>query len=432
MAKYAYEAIDLRGVTTRGALDVSGQSEALQRLREMGVFPTRVTEAKPERPVPRSVSPAARLGPGWLQRRLARTPRVATGALAVFTRQLATLVGAGLPLLRGLRLLEEQEPSAALRQVVRGVARAVEEGNTFSEGLARYPQVFNRLYINLVQAGEAGGMQDVVLARLADFMEKSQRIRAKVTAAMFYPMVVLFIATGILAALMMLVVPGFETVFKDLLGGRPLPPFTQGVLGTSRWMASHGLWLAGGVVGGALLLARCTRTGLGRRLVDRAKLRLPLLGPLVRKIAVARLARTLGTLLGSGVPILQALTIARETAGNVVVGGAVAAIGASVKEGGTVTEPMAASGVFPSMVVGLVDVGEQTGALPEMLEKVADTFDAQVESTIGALTSLLEPVLIVLLAVIVGSIVIALYLPILGIVSGMTDPNADAAGRELP
>jgi type IV pilus assembly protein PilC len=322
-------------------------------------------------------------------------------------------VEAGMPLLRGLRLLEEQETQSAFKRVLRRVIAAIEEGASFSEALSQHPKVFDRLYLNMVRAGELGGALEVVLKRLAQFMEKAQRIKGKVLAALYYPAAVITVAMAILVGLLVWVMPRFRDVFSELLGTPRMPAFTQFVLNVSEWMRQHfllGLLVLAGMV---VLPGLLTKTDRGRAMWDRFKLTMPLLGPVFSKAAVARFTRTLGTLLGSGVPILQALTIVKETAGNSVVRQAVEKVHESVKEGETISGPLKSSGVFPAIVVGMVDVGEQTGALPDMLTKIADIYDEEVDNAVMGMTSLLEPVLILFLAVIVGTIVIAMFLPII-------------------
>ncbi len=416
MSNYSYEAVDAGGLRSKGSLDVINQSEALRRLKEMGLFPIAVRQAAafPSR----SRSRAGRAG-STFQMRLGRG-RIKPAALTVFTRQLATLVDVGMPLLRGLRLLHEQEGNRELKRVIAGVAQSVETGGSMSEALAAHPKVFNKLYINMVRAGEAGGILEQVLRRQAEFMEKSLKIKGKIKAAMFYPAAVMLVAAAIITLLLVFVIPRFQLVFDGLLNGRSMPAFTLAVLNLSELVKAHffavGLGLLGVVVAFQLLI----HTRGGRRWFDGFKLLLPIVGGVVRKVSLARFARTLGTLLGSGVPILQALTIVKETTGNVVVGEMVAKIHDNVKEGGTLTEPFKAAKIFPAMVGGMVDVGEQTGALPDMLVKIAETSDEEVDNAVTALTSLLEPVMIVLLAVVVGSIVIAMFLPLIAI---MEDPG---------
>lgn len=432
MPEFCYVAMDSRGKETKGKLEVADQNEAIGRLKSMGYFPTRVEAAKPKAPRAsgnRAPSPSRKSSrSGWSRIRVPGIgAKVNSKALTGFTRQLARLVDSGLPLLRGLRLIERQEKNPALRRIMGDLAISIEGGATFSEALAQHPRVFNHLFVNMVKAGEVGGVLEIVLARLAQFMEKAQKIRGKVKAALFYPAAVMFVAGAVVSILMVFVVPRFKEIFNDLLEGRALPKFTQFVLGASEFVAHNVLYT---ILGGAALIVMlklALRTKMGRKIWDRIALSFPLLGPVVSKVAIARFARTLGTLLSSGVPVLQALTIVRETAGNVIVGEAVTNIHESVKEGETITAPMDHCSVFPPTVIGMVDVGEQTGALPEMLMKVADDYEEEVDNAVTAMTSLLEPIMIVFLAIIVGSIVIALFWPLVIIMENFGGPPGSQA-----
>jgi len=426
MPKYNYVAMDARGKETKGTLEVGSQNEAIGRIRDMGFFPTKVVEDKgggraadtgPKKPGKKG----EKKGGGGLNFQInipGLSGRVKSKVLTTFTRQLSTLVQAGLPLLRGLRVLQKQEKSANLKSILGDLGTAIEGGSTFSEALAQHPKVFNRLFVNMVKAGEIGGVLEVVLRRLSEFMEKAQKIKGKVIAAMFYPCAVITVATGIMAILMIIVIPKFKDVFSGTLtGGKQLPPFTTLVLNISDAIRLHIVrtLIIGAVV--FILFEIIVHTKVGRRLFDQFKLKIPVLGPVISKVAISRFTRTLGTLVSSGVPILQALTIVKETSGNVVVAQAVSDVHESVKEGETITAPLEASRVFPPMVVSMVDVGEQTGALPEMLMKIADSYDEEVDNAVASMTSLLEPIMIVFLAVIVGSIVIAMFLPLIDLMN---------------
>lgn len=438
MPKFSYVAMDSRGKETKGTLEVTNQNEAIGRLKEMGFFPTKVVEVektKQDKGETKSKTKKAgkKGGAGNINIKIPGFGgRVKSKTLTAFTRQLATLVDAGLPLLRGLRVLEKQERNPTLKTIIGELAFSIEGGSTFSEGLAQHPKVFNRLFVNMVKAGEIGGVLEVVLSRLADFMEKAQKIKGKVVAALFYPVAVMCVAVGILAVLMIWVVPKFETIFKDMLPGSSMPGFTVFVLSISNAVANHFVVTAGIIAAAVTAFVLFIKTHAGRRIFDRFKLHMPALGPVISKVAIARFSRTLGTLVSSGVPILQALTIVKETSGNVIVGSAVAAVHESVKEGETITGPLESSRVFPPMVISMVDVGEQTGALPEMLMKIADTYDDEVDNAVAAMTSLLEPIMIVFLAVIVGSIVVALFLPLIELMNqvGDTDKESSPAKKE--
>lgn len=337
--------------------------------------------------------------------------------LTTFTRQLATLLDAGMPLLRGLRLLDEQERNPALRRTIRSIADTVEGGSTFSESLGQHPRIFTKLYVNMVKAGEVAGALEVVLNRLAEFQEKAQKIRNKVIAAMVYLVVVLTVSTIIVGFLLTVIVPKFEQIFADLLEGQPLPPLTLFLLAISRAMTQHAPAVLASMTTLAVAVKFLLRSRKGRYVFDAIKLRLPLFGQLVRKVSISRFTRTLGTLVSSGVPILQALLIVRDTAGNQIVAKAVERVHDAVKEGESIVEPLRASKVFPPMVVGMIGIGEETGALPEMLMKIADTYDDEVDNSVAGLTSLIEPLMIVALALVIGTIVIALFLPMITIIS---------------
>lgn len=418
MPKFSYVAMDQKGKEQKGTIEVASQNEAIGRVKEMGLFPTKIVEVDKVKQAPQKKGKAAGKAGGKKGINVnlniqipGLSGRVKSKVLTTFTRQLATLVDAGLPLLRGLRVLEKQERNPTLKSILGDLALSIEGGSTFSEALAQHPKVFNRLFVNMVKAGELGGVLEVVLTRLAEFMEKAQKIKGKVIAAMFYPVAVLVVAVGILILLMVKVVPQFKTVFEGM--SMTLPAFTVFVLGVSEIVKNNILGTLGALFGIWFLFFLFTRTKFGRRAWDKVKLKMPVIGQVVSKVAISRFTRTLGTLISSGVPILQALTIVKETAGNVVISNAVNSVHDSVKEGETITAPLEASGVFPPMVISMVDVGEQTGALPEMLLKIADNYDEEVDNAVAAMTSLLEPVMIIFLAVVVGSIVIAMFLPLI-------------------
>ena len=424
MPKFNYVAMDARGKETKGVLEVASQNEAIGRVKEMGLFPTKIVELDKEKPAkkgkPAAARPAAKKKGGGINIKIPFFGgKVKSKVLTTFTRQLATLVDAGLPLLRGMRVLEKQERNQNLKEIIGKLSLSVEGGSTFSEGLAQHPKVFNKLYVNMVKAGELGGVLEVVLNRLAQFQEKAQKIKGKVTAAMFYPIAVVVVAVAIVGVLMVYVIPKFKEVFAGLLDGAAMPSFTLLVLGISDIIRGHFLMtLAGGAVF-VVAFQLAIRTNLGLRIWDKVKLKMPGVGPLISKIAIGRFARTLGTLVSSGVPILQALQIVKETAGNVIISNAINGVYESVKQGETITAPLEASGVFPPMVISMVGVGEQTGALPEMLLKIADNYDEEVDNAVSAMTSLLEPIMIIVLGLIVGSIVIAMFLPLVALINGV-------------
>ena len=435
MPRYNYVALDSRGNETKGSIEVGSQNEAIGRVKDMGLFPTKINEADKEEKGSAKKGKAKAAKPksgkkGGAMNIQIKIPflsgKVKPKVLTTFTRQLATLVDAGLPLLRGLRVLEKQERNATLKDILAQLATSIEGGSTFSEALAQHPKVFNRLFINMVKAGELGGVLEVVLKRLAEFSEKAQKIKGKVKAALFYPIAVLIVAIGIMVLLMVFVIPRFKEVFSGM--GFKLPWFTTFVMDISDIIRYNFIRTTIGVAVVVVMFLLFIKTKFGRHLWDKFQLHVPVFGPVISKVAISRFTRTLGTLVSSGVPILQALTIVRETAGNVIVADAVNKVHESVKEGETITAPLEGSGVFPPMVVSMVDVGEQTGALPEMLMRIADDYDEQVDNAVSAMTSLLEPIMIVFLAVIVGSIVIAMFLPLIAMISNMSGDDSGKGG----
>lgn len=422
MANFSYTALDARGNEKTGTVDADNESAAIAQIRERGLFPTQVVEGGAgkikKKKAPKGAAKAA--GGKSMEIRLpAFLIRVKVKQLMITTRQLSTLVNAGLPLLRCLQVLQKQEKNQALNRALAEVAESIQTGSTFAEAISQHPRIFNRLYVNMVKAGELGGVLDVVLNRLAEFMEKAQKIKAKVISAMVYPVVVLVMAFVILTFLMIYVIPKFEEIFEDLLEGAELPPLTQMVMTVSKTFGSKLPFIIAAIVGAVFLFKFLKKVPKARFYMDKFKLYVPIFGVLVRKTGIARFARTLGTLMTSGVPVLQALTIVKDTAGNEVIGKAVEQIHDAVKEGENMAPPIEASGVFPPIVVSMVEVGEETGDLPEMLMKVADSYDDDVDNTVAGLTSIIEPLLIVFLALIVGVIVIALFLPLISVIGNL-------------
>ena len=412
MPKFSYTAVDARGKQANGFVEANDQNDAITQIRQLGFYPQRLDEAKEEAAAGGSDSqPVARKGGG----------RVKSKILTIFTRQLATLIEAGLPLMRGLNTLAKQERNPVMRTTMVQLATAVESGGTFSEALAQHPRIFDKLYINMVKAGELGGVLEIVLTRLAEFQEKSQKIKGKVLSAMVYPLVVLVIAGLILTFLLIFIVPKFQKIFEDALPGQPLPGITLFVIACSNLLVARWYLVFGTIALVVFGYKALSSTPAGVFFLDRLALRIPVFGDLTSKTAISRFARTLGTLISSGVPILQALNITRDTAGNAVVANAINKIHDSVKEGESVVGPMESSAIFPPMVTSMVQVGEETGQLPDMLVKVADVYEAEVDNVVTGLTSILEPIMIVMLAVIVGTIVIALFMPMIGLITGMSD-----------
>ena len=413
MPSFNYVAVTAAGEETSGAIDAASEADANSLLRSQGLYPTRIG-------LPGAAAGAK--AKGKRKKKKAKSGAIKSKVLMIFTRQLATLIDSGLPLLRGLTVLAKQEPNPILRNTIETLADNVQTGSTFSESLAQHPKVFNKLYVNMVKAGELGGVLELALQRLAEYQEKAQKLKNKIVAAMIYPVIVMVIAGSIMVFLLMVIVPRFESIFEEMLpGGKDaMPGLTKMVMGASDWLVSQ--WLPIALILGGIFVSYKLFVGTkgGRRFVDRLKLNLPLFGNVQRKSAVSRFARTLGTLVTSGVPILQALTITRETAGNVVISEAIDKVHDAVKEGDSIVQPLEESKVFPSMVISMVDVGEETGQLPDMLLKIADVYDDEVDNAVSALTSMLEPLMIVILAIVVGTIVMALFLPLVKIIQGMS------------
>jgi type IV pilus assembly protein PilC len=424
MPRYTYVALDARGQESTGLVEARSSNEAIGQLRQAGYFPTNIYEegkGGPDGKVSRAAAKTARVARPRTKISIAlfQRKKVKPKVVMIFTRQLATLIDSGLPLLRGLNVLAKQERDTVLRNTINKLADGVQGGGTFSESLAQHPLIFNHLYVNMVKAGEVGGVLELVLRRLAEFQEKAQKIKNKVVAAMVYPIIVMTMAIAIMAFLLVFIVPKFESIFHDMLGDKPLPVVTLFVIGVSNFVKNHGLVLLGLLIAAVATYKLIARTRAGRLIIDRFKLRVPLFGDLIRKTAISRFSRTLGTLVTSGVPILQALNITRETAGNMVIAGAISQVHDSVKEGESIVQPLEASGAFPPMAISMIDVGEETGQLPEMLLKIADVYDDETDNSVAALTSMLEPIMIVFLALVVGTIVIALFMPLISIISGL-------------
>ena len=335
--------------------------------------------------------------------------------LTVFTRQIATMINAGLPLVQSLEVLASQQPNKQFKRILTKIREDVEGGSTFAGSLKQHPTVFTPLYMSMVEAGEAGGFLDTVLNRLAGYIEKSMTLRRKVKGAMIYPATIITVAVAVVIFLLIFVIPTFKTLFEGFGAALPLP--TRIVLELSRLVKTHLLAGLGTLVGAVFGLRFYYRTEKGKKVIDSLLLRLPIIGQLIRKVSVAKFTRTLGTLVSSGVPILDGLNITARVAGNKVVEEAILKTRSSIAEGKTIADPLGASGIFPPMVVQMISVGEQTGALDSMLAKIADFYDAEVDQAVTNLTTLLEPIMIVFLGVVVGGVIIAMYLPIFKLVT---------------
>ena len=425
MPRFTYVALDSHGQESTGLVEAGSTNEAIGQLRQTGYFPTSVYEegkgGGPDGKAAKRAAKAERISRPRERKQIVlfQRKKIKPKVLMIFTRQLATLIDSGLPLLRSLNVLTKQERDSVLKNTINKLADSVQGGGTFSEGLAQHPLIFNDLYVNMVKAGELGGVLDLVLGRLAEFQEKAAKIKNKVVAAMVYPIIVMTMAIGIMGFLLVFIVPKFEQVFHDMLGDKPLPAITTFVITVSKFVQGHWLIIIGVLVAAVAGYRFANRIARGRSTIDRFKLRVPLFGDVIRKTAISRFSRTLGTLVTSGVPILQALNITRETAGNMVIARAISQVHESVKEGESIVQPLEASGAFPPMVVSMIDVGEETGQLPEMLLKIADVYDDEVDSSVAAMTAALEPIMIVFLALVVGTIVIALFMPLISIISGL-------------
>ena len=419
MPQFIYTAMDSNGKERKGKIDSPTEEQAAAALKKQNLYPTSIKAAKGAK-----VSSSKKKSGGGAKKKKGGsglnmtigTPVIKRKQLTIFTRQLAILLDAGLPLIRSLKTLERQSKDPIIKMVIGETADAVETGATFSESLAKNPKSFDKLFLNMIRAGEAAGAMENILNRLASFMESSARIAGKVKSALIYPIVVLVVAGGVTSGLMIFIVPNFTKIFDDLLQGEPLPAITQWVITTSEIMKNQALVCIAGIVAFIIALKLIGKTKGGKYVFDWIKYNMPLFGPIIAKTAISRFARTLGTLMASGVGVLQALNIVKETAGNEVVSNAVQKVHDAVKEGEGIAPPLSATKIFPEMVVSMIEVGEETGKLPDMLEKVADTYEEEVDNAVGALTSLIEPLMIVGLAVVVGTIVIALFLPLTKII----------------
>lgn len=429
MPKFQYEAMNASGQEVKDEVEAPNADEAIAKIRAQGYFPTKV-KAKGGQKKQESGGGAL---PGQKRKKGGGVGGVSVKQLTQFTRQLSTLMDAGLPILRSLRILEQQQKPGPLRVALRNVAEDVEGGMTLSEAMAAHPKVFDRLYCNMISAGEAGGVLDVILQRLAEFMEKAQRLKRKVIGAMIYPVAVIGFAFVIVAGIMYFVVPKFKVIFEDFDTDLPAP--TVLLMDMSDWMVGVKKGPDGEEVpmvlpGWAYVLFSpvvffalwkiIRKFDGGRYALDVVKLKIPILGMILSKTAVARFTRTLGTLIAAGVPILEALNITKDTSGNEVFVRALARVHDSIREGESFAEPLRASKVVDGLVVNMVDVGEETGDLDKMLMKVADNYDDEVETLVASLVSMLEPVMVIVLGVIVGFIVISLFLPMVSIVNKLS------------
>ncbi len=421
MATFMYEALNSAGKPQKGTVEAGTTEEAIQRIKAQGYYPTSVREQA----VKKGQGMAAGEGAKLKKKRGMGFGGVSAKILTTFTRQLSTLQDAGLPLLRSLQILESQQRPGKLKNILIGVCEEVEGGSSLSEAMSKFPKAFNHLYVKMVNAGEIGGVLDIILQRLAEFMEKSQRLKRKIRGAMVYPVVVIVIAGLILSGIMWFIIPKFEEIFKDF--GVALPALTRGLIFTSRWFAGSN---PGQQIPGILLslpapvvlfiLWKLVRkAGPGRAITDTIILFSPIFGKLVRKTVIARFTRTLGTLISAGVPILEAIKITKETSGNYVFEKALQRVYDSIREGEGFAAPLRESKTCDAIVVNMIDVGEETGELDAMLLKIADNYDEEVDVAVASLVSLLEPLMVVVLGVIVGVIVVAMFLPLVAMINSL-------------
>ena len=406
MPTYVWKGKTLSGDVQSGELTVGSQDEVLAHLRKKRIIATFVREK------PKGVS---------LSLKLRGSSGVKTKDLAVFTRQFATMINSGLALVQCLDILAQQQENAAFKVVITNVMHDVESGSTLAEALRRHPKVFDKLFCNMVEAGEAGGVLDDILLRLASYIEKAEALRRKVKSAMTYPLVVLTVAVGATVFMLVFIIPTFAKIFTEFGGDLPVP--TKVVLGLSNFLRSSWYILLGGTAAAIVAYRRYVATEAGRRKIDALKLRIPILGDVLRKGAIARFTRTLGTLISSGVPILDGLEITAQTSGNKIVEEAILATRGSIREGETIAAPLKESKVFPPMVVQMIGVGEETGALDEMLNKIAAFYDDEVNTAVDTLTSVIEPIMIVVMGLIVGGMVVAMYMPMFKLVSVVAGGN---------
>jgi type IV pilus assembly protein PilC len=420
MPTFQYEALNSSGKSQKGSIEATSSEEAVQRIKAQGLFPSTVREEKKGQKVVREGKKKKKGGFSL------SFGKVSQKKLTTFTRQLSTLQDAGLPLLRSLQILEQQQKPGKLKSVLAGVCEDVEGGTTLSDAFAKHPKAFDRLYCKMVAAGEVGGVLDVILQRLADFMEKGQRLKRRIIGAMIYPSVVIFIAVAIVTGIMYFVIPKFQEIFNDF--DVKLPALTLFLIDASKWVAGQkpgqqvpgAIWIMFSPVIIFMFFKLLRKTGFGRAGTDIVRCKIPVIGGLVRKTCIARFTRTLGTLISAGVPILEAITITRDTVGNYVYEKALTAVHDSIREGESIAEPLRKSKTCDSIVVNMIDVGEETGDMDVMLAKIADNYDEEVDVAVASLLSLLEPFMVVILGGVVGTIVLALFLPLVAMIESVS------------
>ena len=401
MPDYIWTGVNRKGKKKKGEMEAESENFVRLTLRRQGIEPTKI------KPKPKDLFANVK----FLQ------PKVTEKDIVVMTRQFATMIDAGLPLVQCLEILSSQQDNRTFKRILKNIKEDVEEGSTFADALKQHPDVFDDLFVNLVAAGEIGGILDIILNRLAAYIEKASKLKKKVKGAMTYPIVVMVIAVMVVAVILVFVIPVFQAMFADF--GKALPLPTQIVVAMSEFLQNYILYIIVGFVLLIFAFRRFYKTGKGRALVDKLVLKLPVFGMLIRKVAVAKFTRTLGTMISSGVPILDSLDIVAATAGNMTIEEAIRETRRSISEGRTIAEPLADSEVFPSMVVQMISVGEATGALDTMLSKIADFYDDEVDAAVDALTAMLEPFMMVFLGGTIGGLVISMYLPIFQMAGAM-------------
>jgi len=400
MPIYQWEGKTTKGQIKKGEMEAPAEAAVRIHLRQQDIIPTKIVSKGRE-----------------IKISLPFKKKVKQRAIAIFTRQLATMIDAGLPLVQSLEILSSQQDNKVFKNIIREIREDVEGGSTFAGALKKHPMTFNELYTNLVVAGEEGGILDNILTRLANYIEKAEALKKKVKSALVYPTTIVGVAIIVVMILMIFVIPVFETMFKS--AGQTLPLPTLIVLTLSKLIKRYVIIFIPAVILLFYLLKKYYQTNNGKMLIDRLLLKLPVLGSLFQKISVARFSRTLGTLVSSGVPILEGLTIVSKTSGNRTIEMAILSARASIREGETIAEPLHRSGIFPPMVIQMISVGESTGALDSMLSKIADFYEEEVDVAVGNLTSLLEPFLMIFLGVVIGGVVISMYLPIFQMASAV-------------
>ncbi|NRA27847.1 MAG: type II secretion system F family protein [Opitutales bacterium] len=410
MPSFQYTAIDKAGKQKSGKIQAASDTEARAKISSQGLMVTKVfadTKQAKKQHVKERKGGGGGINFG---------PVISEEGITVFTRQIATLLNSGLPLVRALEVMIRQEDNPRFKQVLVSLSETVQSGSNLSDGLVQHPKIFDKLFVNMVRAGEAGGVLEVVLSRLATFQEKALKTKKKIKSAMVYPAVVITVAVGIVVLLMIVVVPSFQGIFDSMLKGAPLPWLTQFVVDISNFLKENIIAFILLVGGGIFGLSYAGQVQVGKAVIDSLSLKLPKIGDLATKAVISRFTRTFGTLMSSGVPILEALNITREIVGNGIYEKAIDRIHNAVRDGEQLSVQMDRESVFPTMVTSMVDVGEETGDLAEMLNRIADNYDKDLDNAVDAVTSIIEPIMIVFLAVVVGFIVIALFLPIVEII----------------